>query len=746
MFYFCVPKNKKLLGYWDTVEDRLFKIRHCMNIEGVVRQLPLFAPPIDPALLVKAAAAGLDISSALNDINAPLPYYRFHVMAQKATELCAELKSLGASLLSALEKRDAEELARLRAGHEVALLKRVEQVKKDQIEEARGSLAALRKSRDIVVARYLHYQKLLGVKNPQVPAEGDTIPEQPSSPHASIKEDGGVKMIPYESDGIDLMKQAHEKEQTAAEFDFIANYLHSIPSIKSSPFGVGAEFYFGFLLSSLSHSYRSQARESSFRAKKSDELAKFVLRQHEWTLHSNLATKEIMHIDKQIAAAEIRRAITERELDNHRKQIEQAEETEQFLKDKYTNKELYNWMVGQISGIYFQSYQLAYDVAKRSERAYRHELGLSDSNFIQFGYWDSLKKGLLSGEHLSQDIKRMEVSYLEKNRREYEIPKSVSLLQVNPLALVKLRATGSCTVSLPEELFDMGGPGEYFRRIKNVAVTIPCVTGPYTGVNCKLTLLKSSIRRMPTVSGDYARGEEDDRFIDYLGSTESIVVSGGQNDSGLFETNLRDERYLPFEGSGAISEWRLELPANPSTGEPQQFDYNTISDVILHIRYTARDGGALLRQAALNHFKAVVNEGSAAGMVRLFSVRHEFPTEWAKFLNEKPVDNQRYELALTLRPEHYPFWSQDRLNRVLGVDLFARSTTEADTITVYDRADTEHNQAKHDDLKKNSSLKDLFVGTLTDVAKPAKPADDELKLYFEDAKLTDLWIAVTWSG
>ena len=41
-----MPQNDKLLGYWDTVADRLFKIRHCMNIEGVVRQLPLFEPPI----------------------------------------------------------------------------------------------------------------------------------------------------------------------------------------------------------------------------------------------------------------------------------------------------------------------------------------------------------------------------------------------------------------------------------------------------------------------------------------------------------------------------------------------------------------------------------------------------------------------------------------------------------------------------------------------------------------------------
>src|SRR4051794_20566671 len=75
--YFCVPQNDKLLGYWDNVADRLFKIRHCMNIEGVVRQLPLFEPPIDPGLLVRAAALGVDLSSVLSDLDAPVPYYRF---------------------------------------------------------------------------------------------------------------------------------------------------------------------------------------------------------------------------------------------------------------------------------------------------------------------------------------------------------------------------------------------------------------------------------------------------------------------------------------------------------------------------------------------------------------------------------------------------------------------------------------------------------------------------------------------
>ena len=41
----CIPSNDILLGYWDTVADRLFKIRHCVNIEDVQRSVPAFEPP-----------------------------------------------------------------------------------------------------------------------------------------------------------------------------------------------------------------------------------------------------------------------------------------------------------------------------------------------------------------------------------------------------------------------------------------------------------------------------------------------------------------------------------------------------------------------------------------------------------------------------------------------------------------------------------------------------------------------------
>lgn len=83
------------------------------------------------------------------------------------------------------------------------------------------------------------------------------------------------------------------------------------------------------------------------------------------------------------------------------------------MQEEYTNQQLYDWMLGQISGFYFQSYQIAYDLAKRAEQCMRYNLGLTESNFIQFDYWDSLKKGLLAGEKLQKDLRRMEMAYID---------------------------------------------------------------------------------------------------------------------------------------------------------------------------------------------------------------------------------------------------------------------------------------------------------------------------------------------
>ena len=222
-------------------------------------------------------------------------------------------------------------------------------------------------------------------------------------------------------------------------------------------------------------------------------------------------------------------------------------------------------MVGQLAGLYYQSYQLAYKAAKQAEVAFRRDLGLRSSDWIKFGDWDSLKRGLLAGDALALDLKRMEAAYLEQNARDYEITKHVSLVSLDPNAFLDLKTTGTCEFELPEWLFDLDYPGHYRRRLRSASFTMPCVIGPYASVNCTVTLESSSVRIDADAVSDYERNPrkpDDPRFLDMRGASESIVTSSAQGDSGLFEANLRDERYLPFESHGAISRWRIRLKSS----------------------------------------------------------------------------------------------------------------------------------------------------------------------------------------
>jgi hypothetical protein len=204
---------------------------------------------------------------------------------------------------------------------------------------------------------------------------------------------------------------------------------------------------------------------------------------------------------------------------------------------------------------------------------------------------------------------------------------------------------------LPEWLFDMDMPGHYLRRLKKVGLSIPCVAGPYASVNCRLTLMKSVIRVSNEGNAPYAIASDDDpRVAVSYGAVESIVTSTGRDDDGTFEASLRDERYLPFEYAGTVSTWRLEL-----TSAFPQFDRATLSDVVMHLRYTARDGGeelARLAREALEippiHRETLDGE---AGHVAAVSCREAFPADWARAAAANPSS-----LELPIDGEHLPYW------------------------------------------------------------------------------------------
>jgi hypothetical protein len=286
----------------------------------------------------------------------------------------------------------------------------------------------------------------------------------------------------------------------------------------------------------------------------------------------------------------------------------------------------------------------------------------------------------MAGEKLLFDLRRMQIEHLKNNTRELEMTKHVSLLQIAPDQLINLRKTGECFIALPEKLFDLDQPGQYLRRIKSVSVTLPCVTGPYTTINATLTLQKQSTRMTHELTGGgngYPSSVDGDGFPNdgrFLTSSPAqvIALSTGREDTGVFELNLHDERYLPFEGQGAISLWHLELPRDTN-----HFDLSTLSDVVMHLRYTARyepdNSPDSFRRKAHDAAFAPPRNG-----LQLLSARTEFPDAYAKLFAPTGTD-QRLQLALG--PEHFPYIltsQQITISSVRAILLFTSGQTYAD--------------------------------------------------------------------
>jgi hypothetical protein len=611
---FCIPPNDKLLGYWDTIADRLFKIRHCMSINGVKRELPLFEAPIDPAILVRAAAAGLDIGTVLNELNAPLPAYRFSTMHSVALQFCNDVRTLGSEVLAAFEKRDAEKLALLQSRHATALLKSTVDIREHQIQEATEAQIALIKLLETTERKYQFYSgvKLLnGWETAALFQQGGSILLETASSIVSFAA-SKPKTLPYKTVGsmgssgpISAVTTGGEHEGSAA--DSWATGLHLLAGVAGQTASLSAT------------------------------LGSYHRRMDDWELQKEVAEIEREQIKKQIAAAGIRVELAKKELRNLQIQIEQEQEKSDHYRNKFSNQQLYDWMCSQLAKTYFQSFRLASDLARKAERCFRRDLALDDSSYIEGGYWDSLRKGLLAGERLQQDLNRMHAAYLENSTRDLEITKNVSLLQLDPLALVKLRHKGVCEFLIPEALFDLDFPGHFLRRIKAVSVTIPCVAGPFTSINGTLTLLKSEIRQNNTLVGNkYGRQPDDKRIVPSFIPSQAIALSRGREDSGMFEFSFRDERYLPFEHAGAISNWRLQLsPVGMS-----QFDYRKITDVVTHIHYTAKDGGDDFRDKAIGELDQLLNEvvqtDGSKGRSILVSMKYRFPNEWQQLINSSP--------------------------------------------------------------------------------------------------------------
>ncbi|MEO6921017.1 MAG: neuraminidase-like domain-containing protein [Collimonas sp.] len=626
------PLNPRLMALYCDVNDGLALVHHCMS-EARLRNAGTCGPygkcgapyfgqdPCRCATLEQHCGCEAMQEPCCDDDEWCRPHspYRFVYLLQKAQEASGKVRELSGALLSAFNNGDAEFLASIRARHETQLADMTINVRQNQWRDADWQVQALGKTKEVSQTNRRFYKHLIdvGLNNGELNYQSNT------------------------NSSLDLRSSAIPIEATGEAMRLIPDLFVGFPCEETwLPLGTKL----GEMFQAIARITNEFAEIASVNAGLDLTQASWQRRLDDWVHQVEILDIEIEQEEIQILGAERRRDSALEELNIQQTQFAQSREVLDALRDKFTSHELYLYLQKETAALHWQMFELARYLAVEAQRAFNFELGYTKRQFVVNESWDNLHEGLQAGERLQLALQQMETEYVGCNRREYELTKHISLALHFPLQFLRLKITGSCEIEIPEWMFDMDYPGQYLRRIKNVSLTIPCVTGPYTGVHCRLTLLSSQTRIDPCLPcpvtecchdkprnscgcshgphEHYALCGADQRAVRHYGAKEAIATSSGRSDAGLFELNFHDERHLPFEFLGAVSCWRIEMPP-----ENNYFDMDSLTDVVVHMNYTAREGGIPLRQAA----SASAQQKLPGNGWILIDLRKDYPDAWELF-------------------------------------------------------------------------------------------------------------------
>lgn len=558
---FRVPFNDRLVELWDQLESRLHNLRNNLTIDGKPLQLPIFAAPLDPSALLASFAAGGTARSAGRLGLTVVPHYRYTTMFMRASAAVETLIQFGQTLLSYVERQDQAELTELQQGQlwEISQFAIDLQLQMQDVELANEDM--LLASKQVAENRKAYYEDRL--------------------------EDGGVSSEEVAAGALHMAGRAMEGGAAAA---FLAAYcLKAIPNVfgfsnggqdvEGPPEGVGKAIIGA---ASIAHGV----------AEALDRAAQYKRRNEEWTLQRDQAGLEIAQIDEQIKVLAKQKLTTTTQLRQAERARAQAEQMYTFLSKRFTHSSLYGWLVSQLSGFYYQAYDATISLCLAAEACWQFEIGDFSVRFIEPGKWKDAYRGLTVGEGLKLNLLKMDSAYVNRHERYLVIGKTISL---KALYEKKYQTEwgarwaddiekGVLTFGLDNALFNADYDNHTLRRIRRVGVSIPAVVGAYQDIRAVLTQTSNQIELL--------NGEPKYN----VRPSQQIVVSRGIDDDGMMmDPQMQDDRYLPFEGTGAISDWTLTFPN--ATTEEQQAILTSLNDVIVHLTYTARVSGSAARVA-----------------------------------------------------------------------------------------------------------------------------------------------------
>lgn len=693
---FCIVPNSVIEALRLRAELNLYKLRTCRNIAGVERQIEPYAAPTDAESGLPQIGAGGQLVLPGTVTFQPTPY-RYTVLIERAKQLVQLAAQIESALLSALEKRDAEYFNLVKARQDARLTRAGVRLQDLRIKEAEDGVKLAELQQERAQIQVDHFQNLI------------------------------------------------EEDLIAYELLALIKLIDSIYLPDSISVSVGATG--GSVSVSVSPSGKRQTEANILAT-----LASYERRRQEWVFQQKLAEQDVRIGAQQITIAEDQVRIVGQERTIAMMQADNAEEVVNFLTNKFTNVDLYDWMSNILERVYSYFLQQATAMAKLAENQLAFERQQIPPSLIQADYWEAPtdtglsgnmngnapdRRGLTGSARLLQDIFQLDQYAFDTNQRKLQLTKIISLAQLAPAEFQRFRETGVMLFATPTELFDRDFPGHYLRLIKRVRTSVIALIPPTQGIHATLTT--TSISRV-VLGGDVFQTGIVRR------DPESVALSSPNNAIGLFELEPQSEFLFPFEGIGVDTAWEFQMPKAANL-----FDYNTIADVLITIEYTALNSFEY-RQQIIQQLDQSISAD------RPFSFRNQFADQWYDLNNSELTAAPMTVRFKTVREDFPPNIESLTIQQI--VLYFARAAGQSFEIPVTHLKFTEQSSTGAS-VGGRATSKDGIISTRRGNASswipiigkfPAGewqlslPNTDETKQRFRDEQIEDILFVITYSG
>lgn len=625
---FCVPFNPFLYFLRLKAEVNLQKIRNCLNVAGIKSLGDPYGAPTD-SVSGLPMPAGSDFAFAGGSSSSRETQYKYQVLIQRVRELVNNAQQVEASYLSALEKFDAEKFNYQRAKQDLRKAKSASKLQDIRVNEASASTELARKQKaksDFIKGEY---QNLID--------EGLNGWETTMIISYTI---GGIASITAE-----IAQLAYQAAQITTIATAGGGGLSAPVSVAAAVVSA-APGYAGLITAGVA---RSTAIGANTTAQIASVKAAQSRREEQWDLQKLIAEKDSEIGSQGIKIAQTREKIVQKERDISNMQMEHSQWVVDYLQNKFTNYELYEWMMETLGDVYSYFLQEATSLAMTAQKQLSFERQQLVPSFIKSDYWEveskgsSIgpdaaeidRKGLTGSVRLLQDVEKLHQHAFDTNKRKLQLTKTISLASLAPEAFENLKSDGVVRFATPMNLFDKDFPGHYLRLINKVSTSVVALVPPREGI--KATLTNTGFSRITVgASGIFTT-------LTNRSTVESVALTSPIGDSGVFQLRPENSQFLnPFESIGVDTFWEFRMPKASN-----RFDYASIADVLLTIEYTALEDSAYRKQME-NHLEA-----SGQSSAISYSIKNYFPDQWYDLHNPDQVANPM-EVSFELSESDFP--------------------------------------------------------------------------------------------